>query len=112
MKLGITTRQEGENVLLIVDGKLISVMPWNAAQKVSMAILSQAKKAEEIAKAESIIHDNAILHRAGSPIGLSTHPKILEETKKEAVHNKELRRYMPNIKTKEFVFPPSIRNVS
>lgn len=112
MKMGITIRQEGPNVLLIADGKLVSIMPWDAAQEVAKAMLSQAKKAEEIAKADSIIMDNAILLRAGVPIGLSSHPKIRDETKKEAVHNRDLRRYMPNVKSLELFHPPTIKQVN
>lgn len=108
----ITLKQEGANVLLIVDGKLVSIMPWQAAEQVSKALLAQARKAEEIDKAENIIHDNAILTRAGFPMGLSNHPLIIEETKKEAAHNRDLRRYIPKIGTMEVVHCPSVKQAT
>jgi len=110
-EMGMTIRQEGTNVLLISNGKLVSIMPWQAAIAVSQAILSKAKQAEEIANAANVIHDNAILHRAGVGIGLSSNSKIVEETKKEMISNRDLRRYMPNIKSTEIVHAPVIKHV-
>lgn len=104
-------RQEGANVMVIENGKTVAIWPWHIADVVARAITMKARQAEEIAKAEQIIMDNAIIHRAGLPFGLSNHPKILQETKKEALYNRNLRRYMPNIKTNELVFTPVIRSL-
>lgn len=61
-------------------------LPW--------ALLEKASMAEEHARANEIILDSAILLRAGVPIGLSSNPKIQAEARKEAVWNRDLRRYM------------------
>lgn len=107
-------RQEGAKVVLIYNGKLICELTWEAAGSVAKAIHTQAKKAEEIAKAEEIIYDQAILTRTGFPIGLSNHPAILQEAMKEAAWNRDLRRYIPparafGIQSQEVFGAPVIR---
>lgn len=107
--MDFTVRQDGPNVLIISNGKLVSIMPWDAALIVSKAIHAKAKQAEEIAKADQIIQDNAILARVGSFIGLSSHPKIVEETKKEAAFG-SIRKYITSrIESKEIAYPPIIK---
>lgn len=92
----LTVRQEGDRVLLLRNGQLLAAMPWQAADVLARAILSQARRAEEYAKAEQIAYDSAILLRAGAPFALSSRPDILAEAKKEAAWNSDLRRYMQN----------------
>jgi len=60
------------------------------------AIIHQAHKAEEIAKAEKVIGDGAFLIRSGAPFGISDNPDILKEATKEAQYNDELRKMMPS----------------
>ena len=91
----VTIRQEGERVLIIKNGIAIMDLPWDAAFTLAKAITTQAKKAEEIAKALDIISDQAILTRVGFPIGLTRNPKIMKEAMKEAAWNTQLRRYIP-----------------
>ncbi len=90
----ITIRQNGPNVLLIIDGRATE-LPWNAALDVANALREKARDAEEIAKAEGIIFDQALLLRSGAPIGFSSNPDIQKEAAKEAVSNPTLRRHIP-----------------
>ncbi len=94
MGTSITVRHDGPNVLLIIDGRATE-LPWNAALDAANAIREQARKAEEIAKAEGIIFDQALLIRTGAPIGFSSNPDIQKEAGKEAGWNSRLRRYIP-----------------
>lgn len=95
----ITVNQEGSRVNIIHDKGIIE-LPWDAALEIAKAMIIQARKAEEIAKAEAIAYDQAILTRLGIPIGLTSHPIILKEAKKEAAWNTNLRRYIPSGKAK------------
>lgn len=105
----ITTRQEGDKVLLLSGGLLIAEMPWQAADQLANAIKSKARQAEEHANAAKIVNDSAVLIRAGFPFTLSSRPDILREAGKEAVWNRDLRRYMPGaVKSKEVFGVPSV----
>lgn len=105
----ITTRQDGPHVLLLVDGRLVAEMPWNAALDVSRAIHVKAKAAEEIAKAAGIIYDHAILMRHGFRFGLTSHPLLQGEAAKQAAWNRNLRRYIPGgVRSEEMVGTPSL----
>ncbi len=105
----LKVKQDGQRVLLGSSDKLIADMPWQAALALGKALISQAKRAEEEACASQIIYDHAILTRAGVNVGLSNHPKILQEVKKEAVYNSDLRRYMPGgVKSKEVFGTPTV----
>jgi len=105
----IQIKQEGGRVLLGNRDKMVADMPWDAAIQVAKAIMSQAKKAEEYAKANQIIFDHALLTRVGFPVGLSNNPKIITEVKKEAVSNRDLRRYLPGgVKSGEVFGTPTI----
>lgn len=102
-------RQEGTRVVVIVDGRAVLDLPWQAAQGMAKAIMAKAKEAEELASAESIAMDSAILLRAGVPLGLTSHPKILDLARKEAVSNRRLRRAMPGgIKSKTQYGRPAV----
>ena len=102
-------RQEGTAVQLIVDGRLMLDLPWDAALALAQAIHVQAKKAEELAKADQVIYDQAILLRAGLSIGFATDPAMIAEAGKEAAWNSDLRRYMENnLDQSGTVFPPSV----
>lgn len=94
MGKSITIRQDGPNVLLIIDGRATE-LPWNAALDVANALREKAKAAEEIAKVEGVIFDQALLVRTGAPLGFSSHPDIQAEAAREAVGNRDLRRYIP-----------------
>lgn len=101
-------RQEGTRVLFIVNGHGVE-MSWQAAEKLGRALVSKARLAEELAKAEAIAADDAILLRAGFPLGLTNHPKIRAESRKLAEHDRNLRRYMPGgIRSKVHFGAPTI----
>lgn len=90
----VTVRQDGDRVLLIAGGKLLFSLPWDAADVLARAIYTQARRAEEIAKAAQIIADQAILTRLGTPFGLTSHPVMLREAANEAAWGLP-RRYIP-----------------
>jgi hypothetical protein len=107
-----TVRQEGGTVQLVVDGQLILDVSWEQALKLGQALIFQARKAEEFTKADQVIKDQALLLRAGIPLGLATDPRMMQEAGKEAAWNSDLRRYMPNnlekIEQYGTVYPPTV----
>lgn len=103
-------RQDGEKVLVLVNGQLVLTLNWDSAIHFSRAVYAVAKKAEEQAKAEQIIADQAILQRVGVPVGLVTRPDMAREALKEAAWNSDLRRYIPSSSNAipGLVFAPTI----
>jgi hypothetical protein len=105
----ITIRQEGTRVLLIINGRAVADLPWEAAGEVARAMLVQARKAEEIAKHELVAMDHAILLRVGAPFGLAFDPRIRAEGEKAAQWDSSLRRYLPGgVKSQEKFGTPTI----
>jgi hypothetical protein len=101
-------RVDGENVTLELNGRATE-MPAHAAREIARALMQKALEAEEYARAEGIILDSALLIRAGLPFGLSNNPKILDEARKEAVWNRDLRRFMPGgVRSTAVVGTPTI----
>lgn len=104
----VTVRAEGRRVLLVIDGRAITLPP-KAARIVGRALLAKAGLAEEVEQHERIVRDGAILARIGAPIGLTSHPKLLEEVGKAAQFDRDLRRYLPGgVKSKGIVGAPTI----
>ena len=93
--VAVTVRQEGTNVVVIREGRAVFDMPWEASLHLAQAIFSQAKRAEELASAERIADDQAVLLRLGVPVGLSSRRDIQEEAQKRAAWDSTLRRYIP-----------------
>ena len=87
--------QEGTRVIVIVDGKAVIDLPWDAALQLANGIRVKAKQAEELVKANQIIEDQAVLTRLGIPFGLSNNPDIQKEACKEAAHSSFLRKAIP-----------------
>jgi hypothetical protein len=81
-------------VVLAIDGRSWN-LPWQAALELGRGLLSAAKRAEEIADANRIIADQALLVRAGAPFAISDHPKILDAARNEAQWDSSLRRALP-----------------
>lgn len=111
--LRLTVRRENTNVLLLIGGELVAEWPWEAAKEIAKAIRVQALRAEEQAKAEQIIMDQAILTRAGAPFGLTNRPDLLKAAANEAAWNRNLRRYIRGkaaggIETRAIVGAPTI----
>lgn len=110
MANSITIANEGDKVVLVINGRRVCDMPVAIAQQVSKLIYQKAMVADEYANANRIIMDQAIMQRAGMPIGLSSHPKIVEEARKEAQWNTQLRKSMPlkGIEPRAVVGTPSL----
>lgn len=89
-----TVRQEGTRVVVLHGGRAVLDMPWDGALELARAIHSQAKRAEELAKADAIADDLAILLRLGVPIGLSDRKDIQQEAQNRAAWDSGLRRYI------------------
>ena len=108
----LAVRREGERVLLIQDGRLMSDLPPQAALELARGLTVQARLAEEQAQAGRIVFDQALLMRTGAPFGLTNRPDILREAVKESWLNRTLRRYLPGgIKSHAVVGTPAIRHV-
>lgn len=91
----VSVRQEATQVVVIRNGATVFDMPWDAALQLAQAIYTQAKRAEELAKADAIAGDQAVLLRLGVPLGLSDRPDIQQEAQKRAAWDSDLRRYIP-----------------
>lgn len=105
--------QDGTRVAIMVDGSYLGALPWQAALELARAIITQAKRAEEWDKALSIAQDQALLLRAGVPIGLTDHPAIQAEAEKLAAWDRDLRRYLPGgVRSAEVIGTPSVRRIN
>lgn len=109
----VTIRQEGTRVLLIQNGRLLLDLTHDAARAIARAITIKALLAEEEAKAESIIFDQAILMRAGASFGLTNRRDMQHEAGKLAAWDTDLRRYIRGkraygIESREVFGTPSI----
>jgi hypothetical protein len=79
------------------------------AGEIARHLVAAKLRLEELEQAERIAMDSAILLRAGSHFGLSNDPRILGMAKTEAVHNRDLRRFMAGgVKSKEAFGTPTI----
>jgi hypothetical protein len=105
----ITVRQEGAQVLLLSGGVLLGALPWQAADDLARALRAKARVAETSSKAAQVAQDDAVLLRAGFPMGLSSNAKIRAESEKLAAWDRKLRNYMPGgIKSTVHFGAPSI----
>jgi hypothetical protein len=103
-------RQEGDRVHVIVDGQVVLDLQWDAAELLWKALREKTLRAEEVAKATVIARDSAILLRAGARLVLSRARKIVDEAVKMAGHDRDLRRYMPLVKSQESFGHPVVIN--
>lgn len=104
-----TIRAEGHKVLVNFDNKAFLEMGTRETRELITGLSRALRRAEEIEEAERLIKEGAICARAGLPFTLSNHPRILDEVRKEAATNRDLRRYMPGgVKAKELVGVPSV----
>ena len=108
----VAVNHDGTMVQLIVDGKCVLNMPHDHALIIARALYKHAKLAEELAAAEQVIMDQAILMRSGWPFAaLSANPAIIHEAGKEVVWNSRLRRYIQNkFDPKGTVYPLIVRH--
>lgn len=105
----IEVKVRNERVIVLEDGKVVLNLPWEMALSVGKVLVKRSKIAEERANALQVIKDQALLIRAGAPVGLTSDPEIQKEAVKEATHSRELRRALPGgIKSQSVVGAPTI----
>jgi len=101
-----TIHQEGTSVQIIVNGTLVMDLPWDGALELAKAIHVVAKRAEEGAKAEQVIADQALAMRSGWPFGGFTgNPAMIREAGKLAAWDSNLRRYLPHREVNGELYP-------
>lgn len=95
----------GSRVLVLIDAR--KGFECGAAEAIELcgAIKGLARQAEAHDQAEAIIFDHALLTRAGVPIGLSD--GMRGEVAKEAAWNRDLRRAIPSIASREVFGVPT-----
>ena len=99
----------GPRVILVLNGRWIADLPWQAALELAQAIRRQAKAAQEIEEHERIAFDQAILLRKGMTFGLTSNRAIQEEAAGLAAWDSRLRRWLPGgIRSTEHVGTPRI----
>jgi hypothetical protein len=81
VRIGI---DDASHQVYIELGGSAHLVPWNVAKEIALTLLGKASEAEQIAKVHQIVDDQAILHAAGTNIGLTDNPKIKKEVIKEA----------------------------
>jgi hypothetical protein len=96
----VRIRNEGVNVVVIMNGVAILDVPYTAADQIAREMLAAARRAETTAKAEKVIVEEATLLRIGAPFSLTQDPRLIAEARNEAAHNRDLRRRFP------FIVPP------
>lgn len=96
----VQIRREDTRVLVLHNGRALLDLPWQAALALARALQVKARLAEEQAKAQLIITDQAILTRAGFKLGLTSRPDLLRAAAHEAGWNRNLRRYIPLFRAK------------
>lgn len=105
----LSARREADMVLFLGNGRLLFDVPAEAAHQIWAATTGKAREAEELANAEKVALDAAILHRSGAPFGVAHAPVIRKEAAKLAQHDEKLRRYMKDgIKSAEVVPAPTV----
>lgn len=91
----MNVRADGPRVVVLVDGRCVMNIDHQLAEVLGRSLVRQAKKAEESAKAEQIVKDQAFLTRTGAPFAFTNRPDILKEAAKEAAHDPKLRKMFP-----------------
>ncbi len=105
----------GDRVVMVHNGKVITDMPWQSAYEFAKQLQKAGGKAEEFAKREQIIDDQALLIRTNAPIGLSADPHIQKEAFKKAETDRGLRKAIPSVKdgltirSAEEFYPPTVK---
>ena len=104
-------RPGGDRAVLLVNGRLTADFPPEVAVLFGRQLMSLGQQMLNDANPNNTIHDQAVLMRAGIPIGFSDNKKILSEAHNQAQHNRDLRRYMRNatgIPSKAIVGTPTL----
>lgn len=99
----------GDGMVTVQLGRHFITLEKRVATDVAKALIAGKLRLEEIEQAGRIARDSAILYRAGAPFGLSNDPAILDEAKKAAAWDSELRRCMPGgVKSEEAFGTPAL----
>lgn len=105
----IRVGRDGKRIKVISNGRLLLDIPYEAALEIGRALIGKGKEAEELANPHKIIMDQALLIRSGFPLGLTNNRDVMKESIKEAVNNRDLRRYLPGgVKSQAVVGTPSL----
>lgn len=101
-------RTDGARVLVLIDHR--KGFDCGAAEALELcgAIKGLARQAETHDKAEAIVFDHALLTRVGVPVGLSDGARMHAEVAKETAWNRELRRAIPGIASREVFGTPTL----
>jgi len=94
----------GLEFLFVLRGQEWIRCPWTAAMKIASVVRTQVAALQELAHAEQVVEDAAILMRSGIPVGLTHNPKIIKEAWKAA----EDVQYPGMIEPQFVCYPPSI----
>jgi hypothetical protein len=109
--VALQTTLVGEDVAVVFQ---LNARDWIQLDKVTAvqvarALTQLALRADELAQAERIALDSAVLLRAGSNFALSSDPKIIDAARSEAAWNGALRRFMPGgVKSEEAFGTPTV----
>lgn len=96
---GVTLRRDdaAEVEVISVDPTVWAVLPLGYALAIANLVIGVAREIETEDNWEEIVFDQAILDRSNllPQLGLVRDPYLLNEAKKEAAWNSDLRRYLP-----------------
>lgn len=106
----VNVRTEGDKVFVNINDRTFLLLVPQAARDLAQALRMIADKAEEVAKADQIISDSALLLRSGAPFALTDNPAMIAQAKVDAVHDPMLRKYLgfKGITSKEEFGTPTI----
>ena len=105
----ISIRSAGDKVIILLNGKLIATLPWEAAKQLSEAIKIQASLSEEYANADKVALDQSMMVRAGFPFGIANLPGVKKLAKWKAQYDDKARRVpLKGVKGKGIVGTPGL----
>ena len=108
-ELALQAALVGERMVTVQFGRDFVMLEKRVALDVVAALIKGKLRIEELAEAERIARDSAILLRAGANFGLSNDPRILDAAKSAAAWDSELRRCMPGgVKSEEAFGTPAL----
>jgi len=102
-------RRQGDRILLLDSGRLLLELPYPAARELARALLTQAVRVDEVAHAQEVVADQALLLRSGAPFALTQVSGLLHEASRLARYDRSLRRALPGVVPVAKVGVPSIR---
>jgi hypothetical protein len=104
----VNVRHDDGKVLVNLGDRVFLVLEPKAAFELAAALNQVGKLADEIVQAPRIARDSAMLMRAGAPFTLTRNLNILDLAKNVASWDRDLRRFMPGIKSEEVVGSPTL----